>query len=135
MHKNVTLLSFFPGAAAPRPNVYTSGSSAAGRYLGGAISWYGLFIRAQCNFEKNHLLVNSCIHDANPENVEYNCKEDRINNPVLNRDFNEFITGSAKTLGMVTAYRFAVYAWVQTTISIFCDAPAQRAMDRGYRLK
>ena len=27
------------------------------------------------------------------------------------------------------------YEWVQTTISIFCDDPAQRAMDRGYRLK
>ena len=62
-------------------------------------------------------------------------KDDLFNNPVLNSDFNKFITGSAKTFGMVTAYGFAVYAWVQTTISIFCDDPAQRAMDRGYRLK
>lgn len=29
----------------------------------------------------------------------------------------------------------STYEWVQTTISIFCDDPAQRAMDRGYRLK
>ena len=62
-------------------------------------------------------------------------KDDLFNNPVLNSDFNKFITGSAKPLGMVTAYGFAAYAWVQTTISIFCDDPAQRAMDRGYRLK
>lgn len=62
-------------------------------------------------------------------------KDDLFNNPVLNSDFNKFITGSAKPLGMVIAYGFAAYAWVQTTISIFCDDPAQRAMDRGYRLK
>lgn len=62
-------------------------------------------------------------------------KDYLFNNPVLNSDFNRFITGSAKPLGMVTAYGFAAYAWVQTTISIFCDDPAQRAMDRGYRLK
>ena len=62
-------------------------------------------------------------------------KDDLFNNPVLNSDFNKFITGSAKPLGMVTAYGFAAFAWVQTSISIFCDDPAQRAMDRGYRLK
>ena len=62
-------------------------------------------------------------------------KDDLFNNPVLNSDFNKFITGSAKPLGMVTAYGFAAYAWVQATISIFCDDPAQRAMNRGYRLK
>ena len=62
-------------------------------------------------------------------------KDDLFNNPVLNSNFNKFITGPAKPLGMVTAYGFAAYAWGQTTISIFSDDPAQRAMDRGYRLK
>ena len=62
-------------------------------------------------------------------------KDDLFNNPVLNSDFNKFVAGSAKPLGMATAYGFAAYAWVQTTISIFCDDPAQRAVDRGYRLK
>ena len=62
-------------------------------------------------------------------------KDDIFNNPVLNSDFNGFISGSAKPLGIATAYGFAAYAWVQTTISIFCDDPAQRAMDRGYRLR
>ena len=62
-------------------------------------------------------------------------RDDLFNNPVLNSDFKRFITRSAKPLGMLTAYGFAAYAWVQTTISIFCDDPEQRAMDRGYRLK
>ena len=38
--------------------MYASGSPAAGRYLGGAISRYGIFIRTQCNFGKNHLLAS-----------------------------------------------------------------------------
>ena len=37
--------------------------------------------------------------------------------------------------GKVIPYAFVVYAWGQTTISIFSDDPVQRAEDRGYKLK
>ena len=66
-------------------------------------------------------------------------KDAFFNNPVSKSNFKSniksFFAGSAKPLGMVTAYGFAAYAWVETTISIFSDDPAQRGVDREYRLK
>ena len=56
-------------------------------------------------------------------------------NKVLNSNPVGFLKGSAKSLGMVTAYGFAAFAWLQTTISIFSDDPEQRAEKRGYTLK
>ena len=39
------------------------------------------------------------------------------------------------TGGKVVAYGFAAYAWLNTTISVFCENPAERATERRYDLR
>jgi len=62
-------------------------------------------------------------------------------NHILNQKVSE-IFGETTTLnstllasgGKVVPYAFAVYAWCMTAISIFSDAPEERAEQRGYTL-
>ena len=62
-------------------------------------------------------------------------RDDLFHNPVFNTSFTGFMTKPASKTSMVTAYGFAAFAWIQTTISIFSDDTEQRAEKRGYRIR
>ena len=63
-------------------------------------------------------------------------------NHMVNQQVSE-IFGETTTLkatlsnpcGKLVSYAWSAYAWYNTTISIFCDDPVQRAGQRGYKLK